>query len=71
MHYYRNIPPNLNYDSRFFFGAPLLGGFLGGLLGGGLVSGFARPRPVYPVYPPTYGPFPPGPVYPPYGSYPW
>ncbi|MFY4776881.1 hypothetical protein [Metabacillus sp. RGM 3146] len=44
-------------DSRFFFGAPFLGGLAGGLLGGAIVGAFARP-----YYPPYgyggYGAFP-------------
>lgn len=42
-------------ESRFFFGAPFLGGLAGGLLGGAIVGAFARP-----FYPPpyAYGAFP-------------
>ncbi|HYK72573.1 MAG TPA: hypothetical protein VEV44_05505 [Pseudoneobacillus sp.] len=54
---YRNPYAN---ESRFFFGAPFLGGVLGGLLGGALLYPFyARPYPFYPPYPffPGYAPF--------------
>lgn len=54
MYRYRGPIPN---QERFFFGAPLLGGFVGGLLGSALI----RPRPYYP--------YPPAP-YPPYGGRP-
>ncbi len=62
MNYYRGPQPRP--DSRFFFGAPLLGGFVGGLIGGGLGATFARPR--RPYYPYPY-PYPPPPYYP-YGG---
>lgn len=59
MHYYRGYPPG---DQRlFFFGLPLVGGFLGGLAGGFFGSAAARPRP--------YLPYPPYPPYPPYSPY--
>ncbi|KRG12544.1 hypothetical protein ACA29_11340 [Lederbergia galactosidilytica] len=45
--YYRMPAPY--QDQRFFFGGPLIGGFVGGLLGGGLASAFLRPRPYYPT----------------------
>ncbi|WHY82150.1 hypothetical protein QNH23_01590 [Siminovitchia fortis] len=63
MMYYRNLEPYAG--NRFFFGAPLLGGFIGGLIGGGIGAGIGsaifRPRPLF--YP--YGPVPYGGV--PYG----
>ncbi|GIN88980.1 hypothetical protein [Siminovitchia terrae] len=57
MMYYRNVDPYA--ESRFFFGAPLLGGFIGGLIGGGIGAGIGsaifRPRPFYPYGPVPYG----------------
>ncbi|RST77660.1 hypothetical protein D4T97_004095 [Siminovitchia acidinfaciens] len=61
MMYYRNLEPYAG--NRFFFGAPLLGGFIGGLIGGGIGAGIGsavfRPRPFYP-YPVPYGGVPYG-----------
>lgn len=54
MYYYRGLQPYP--ENRFFFGAPLLGGFVGGLIGGGIGSALFRPRPYYP-YPPGPAPF--------------
>ena len=50
MYPYRGNPN----ERFFFFGAPLLGGFVGGLLGGGLAGAVSRPRPYYPYPPPYY-----------------
>ncbi|WP_407638867.1 hypothetical protein [Bacillus niameyensis] len=67
MNHYRGPEP---YPAnRFFFGAPLLGGFVGGLLGGGIANAFLRPRPYYPGYPPRPYPYGAGP-YGGYGGYP-
>lgn len=67
MRYYRGAPYYRSEQSRYIFGAPLLGGFLGGLIGGGLAGGFNRPRPmmyqIQPAYPLYYQQ-----LYMPYGS---
>ncbi|AGX06010.1 MULTISPECIES: hypothetical protein [Bacillaceae] len=52
MHPYR-APYYAGGGSRFFFGAPFVGGLLGGLVGSALF--FPRPRPYF-YPPPFYGP---------------
>ncbi len=56
---------NSNGDRQFLFP------FLGGALIGGAAVGLTRPRPIYNVAPqPMPYPYPPAPMYPPYGPYP-
>ncbi|WP_077214457.1 hypothetical protein [Bacillus dakarensis] len=62
MQYYRRppAPMPMRNDRFFFFGGPLVGGFLGGLAGGLLGTAFyprPRPYPFYAPYPPYYGPY--------------
>jgi len=52
--------PQYHQNSRFFFGAPFLGGLLGGVAGGLLGGALLAPRPgFYGGFPPyAYGGFP-------------